>query len=186
MKFTEFCESRRLVGLPNGYVINKKNRDCVKSAFEVLTAREKGVMLVGKCGAGKTLFFDLFREWIWQEHRAVVYAMLDCENVANRFTPDDGWTFNSLVRFYATLSRVTVFDDLVQEDTINDFGNKREVMRSIIRLRAKRPEYLTHFTTNFSLAQIAARYGEDVTSRISGTCKIIEFNSPYGDMRAVV
>mgnify|MGYP000870291923 CR=1 FL=1 len=130
-----------------------------------ITPPAKGLILFGPCGTGKTfamrIFSGLFKVEIvsaleLSQHFEIGGAAMFFENAQN---------FNG---------KALVIDEIGGERDTLSFGNKSPVIDFISK---REDEYrldrvLTFFTTNLkNREELAARYGDRITSRILGMCE---------------
>ena len=113
----------------------------------------KGVALIGETGVGKT--------FLMQALGARIYLAADIASNGLRGLPQ--W-------FEWTDGHALCIDDLGAEHTVNEFGNKAEVMAQVIAHRLERQGGVTHVTSNLSAKQVAGRYGDRTLSRLLGMC----------------
>lgn len=152
-----------------------------RQAFDTLSKwfagnRRKGLLLLGKAGAGKTFFFETFgaQERIIQSTWFVgAYRKFQSYN--------DGFWFEALgIRASHTSERHTVvIDDLGKEPKSVLYGQVEEVMDRVICQRYddwKRHKCLTHFTANLGIADLDQRYGRRITDRLREMCVLVTFN----------
>lgn len=133
----------------------------------------KGIMLCGPVGTGKTTLMSLFRA-----NQRQSFKMISCRELADRFA-DQGHemlhTFSHPLQvpnhsdtFWQTEIGVC-FDDLGTENSKKNYGNQVNVMENILSNRydmGSMPYHLTHVTTNLSSSEIEDYYGTRVRSRM--------------------
>lgn len=134
---------------------------------------DKGIMLCGNIGRGKTTLMGIFRA---NQRRS--YRLISCRELADRFASDGHemlhmWSRpmpapNSIDNLFQTELGVC-FDDLGTESTKKSYGNSVNVMENIILNRYDMgvlPWYCTHLTTNLSGDEIEEYYGTRARSRM--------------------
>lgn len=166
------------------YVIDDHNRDAFKALCLYATGNEKfstagqgfslqkGIMICGPVGTGKSTLMRLFRS---NQHQS--YSFISCRNVADLFkmegesiierfskpliVPADASTF-----YRGTIG--TCFDDLGTEGLKKHFGDSANVMSEIISNRYDNniPHNMIHLTSNLTADEIGEYYGERVRSRM--------------------
>lgn len=143
----------------------------------------KGLLVTGPIGCGKTQLIDLCADNPVQSYRQV-----ECVNIADEYT-DKNKGGNTVIDFYGKMHKVSVtansfghewfgtfFDDLGAEGDAKHFGNERNVMEAIILKRYSRLKYnCTHFTSNLSIEDLSESYGARVVDRLKEMCNVIEF-----------
>jgi DNA replication protein DnaC len=138
----------------------------------------KGLILSGAVGVGKTMFFDrvlraIYPEFVlWRASQIVELATTHRENFEEicygRY--DDQNLFSEAV---------LAIDDLGEEPHGNVYGNKGEVLARVICDRYetwKRRGIRCFVSTNLSMPEISARYGDRVTDRLGEMCYAIRLN----------
>ena len=147
---------------------------------------DKGILLNGPVGCGKTTIMSLFRWFLPQKQR---YVLKSCQDVSIQFI-EQGYT---VIRKYGRLSfeqdRINnyCFDDLGTEDTIKQFGNECNVMGKILSLRYESYisyNIITHATTNLTSSEIEDYYGTRIRSRMREMFNLISFEKTTPDKRA--
>lgn len=146
----------------------------------------KGILLTGPVGCGKTNLMTLMR-LVPAPDRA--FALKPCRDIAFEFGTNG---FPTIDR-YAKLSfrdnhhpRIFCFDDLGPEQSIKYFGNECNVMAEII---LSRYEYfisagmLTHITSNLSATEMDELYGNRVRSRLREMLNLVSFTKESRDKR---
>ncbi len=133
---------------------------------------DKGVLLMGNVGVGKTELMKFF-----QKNKKQCFKVVPCNEVA-----DDYSTYkNDIAEVYSTpISKAMndadvffqrqigfCFDDLGTEEIKNDFGNKKNVMADILMSVYNKKDFTKFFiTTNLSSEEIEAKYGTRIKSRL--------------------
>lgn len=149
------------------------------SAFAKYFAREqgvlplnKGIILSGCTGCGKTTLFRLFyyANTNATNDNVVLFKWSDCPSIAMNYTDRDNGGVAALRPHFRGAA---LFDDLGAEEVASHYGNKADVMRQIIQERYKFGA-LTFITTNLTFRQIAKDYGERIASRLSEMCSWVD------------
>jgi len=141
---------------------------------------EKGIFLGGAVGVGKSLFMELFSK----NHRQS-YQIVNAAKIADDWLElGDSWLelltvpaelpANDASNFFQRRLGLCV-DDLGAEMGKNAFGNKKNVLGSLIEMRysAKTTGPLFHMTTNLTAGQIKEFYGDRVGSRLREMMNVI-------------
>lgn len=143
---------------------------------------DKGILLVGIPGVGKTHLMDFFKK---NPHAS--YATPTCKVIAERYV--QGWKRDELstIEYYSGLQPTEsahiydqthlgiCFGDLGAESDGNNYGNKRNVIEEIVfnRYESKLPFKYTHFTSNLNSDMIATKYGDRMRDRLREMCNYI-------------
>lgn len=146
---------------------------------------DKGIMLNGPVGSGKTSLLTIFRELMPKERR---YAVKSCREVSFEFI-DEG--FATILRysrysFNKTVPRIVCFDDLGTERTLKFYGNECNVIGEILLSRYDyfiSNNMLTYITTNLNSDEIEEIYGLRVRSRMRKMCNLLSFERETTDKR---
>lgn len=146
----------------------------------------KGILLTGPIGCGKTSLFALIRLLLPQEQR---FAIKSCREVTFDFIKD-GY---EIIQRYSTNAynsndkpRTVCFDDLGAETTLKYYGNQCNVMGEILLSRYDHfinADMITHATTNLSASELENYYGNRVRSRMREMFNLIAYNSNSTDKR---
>lgn len=149
---------------------------------------EKGILLMGNFGVGKTALMKLFRTNQRQPFR--IHGAKDIANLFESDGQDAIEEYNKLYRnpvndpecFYKKESGLCI-DDIGTEDLKINYGNKKNVVGDIIETRYnwKNMGVFFHATTNLTVQQLTDFYGGRVLSRMRETLNFIEL--PGNDRR---
>lgn len=147
---------------------------------------EKGILLCGGVGVGKTTLMKLF-----SENQKASFQIISCRKVAQNWVSggDDGkggykaiekyWKTNHINSNKFGQNKIGIcFDDLGTESDKKNFGNELNAMTEIILNRYDNPALkgITHFTTNLSGDEIEKFYGTRVRSRLREMVNKFDFN----------
>jgi DNA replication protein DnaC len=128
---------------------------------------ERGVMLRGNTGVGKTLLFKTLRVNVYNANWIARKPFEELDTWLDDVAADE-----------------ICIDDLGNEQTVVQFGQRDEPLRRVINHRADNAKVLTHCTTNLGANQtegaglIRQRYGDPAFSRLLGMCKPFELTGP--------
>ena len=152
-------------------------------------AGDKGFILGGSVGNGKTTRLRLMAKLLYMEYRD---ARDLCNDLAGVAPSDDRFKdLCNLQRFGRIegdkwhLAHDLIIDDLGTEaGTINHYGTSADVMANVIAARYREWEergWRTFIATNLSSADLQRAYGERTYSRLRGMCEFIRLQG--GDRR---
>src|SRR5690606_3294245 len=148
----------------------------------------KGLLLFGGVGVGKTHLLSMFRN-----NQKCSYQVVACQDVEGAYarSGDDrnektgevglkkyyGLVSLSGANQYGQTSMGFMFDDLGQENIATKFyGTERNVMMEVLSHRYKNGLFTsTHLTTNLSAEQIKETYGIRVADRMREMFNLISF-----------
>jgi len=141
---------------------------------------EKGLLLGGAVGVGKTWLMQLF-----SRNRRQVYFIRSAKLIADAFGKDgeEGmgpFTFlnklpvNDMDNFYHPNAGLCI-DDIGTEELKIHYGNRKNVIGDLIEKRYElgNTGTLLHMTTNLTMDQVKEFYGVRVGSRLRETMNII-------------
>lgn len=143
---------------------------------------EKGLLLVGGVGVGKSTLMEFFKK-----NQRSSYRMLSCREIESDFAME-GEKSVSYCSYDIPISTNSdpfghqvigiCFDDLGTEANGKYFGKEKNLMAEIIlnRYDNKLPFCRTHITTNLTAMQIKDQYGTRVTDRMREMFNIISFD----------
>lgn len=132
---------------------------------------EKGLLLIGGVGVGKTTFLRLTSN----------FQVFSCDELSMKFSARGYDVIEKHIKndvwekaYYA------IYDDLGTEPIESVYmGNRLNLMQFIIERRYdhfKAHGLKTHITTNLTLKEIQSRYGERVYSRLKEMVSVITIN----------
>jgi|SRR5690554_3799233 len=140
----------------------------------------KGILLTGPIGCGKTSLMTLMRAILPQEQRFGIKSSREI-------------TFDFIKHGYEVIQRYstnaytsnhqphkTCFDDLGAESSLKYYGNECNVMGEILLSRYDHfisNHMITHATTNLSASELEEYYGNRVRSRMREMFNLISFES---------
>lgn len=145
----------------------------------------KGILLSGPIGCGKTSLMNLIKYIIPVEHK---FSVKSCRDISFEFIQDGYEVIHrySKGKLYESNSRNYCFDDLGTENNLKYFGNECNVIAEILLSRYDlfiSKKLQTHITTNLSASEIEKQYGNRVRSRLRELCNLIAFNNSAKDKR---
>lgn len=158
------------------FIIDETNLDAITklcayfSGLEVEgLSQNKGIMILGEVGVGKTLLFKAFAEALKPFNKS--FRIVSCQDVVFGYENTgelDLYMGNE--KGYSGKPAKFCFDEIGRE-TIPaiHFGNKRNVMQHIMAYRYncwQNYGLLSHGTTNASPQELISVYGEHIADRI--------------------
>ena len=149
----------------------------------------KGILLTGPIGCGKTSLMSLMRVLVPQQQR---FGIKSCREITFNFIKD-GYDIIQRYSSYAYNNTTNppqphthCFDDLGAESTLKYYGNQCNVMGEILLSRYDHfinNHMITHATTNLSASELENYYGNRVRSRMREMFNLIAFDSTAKDKR---
>ena len=139
----------------------------------------KGIMLSGPVGCGKTSLMNLMKHLTPSAHK---FSVKPCRDISFEFIKD-GY---QVIHKYGKSSNIYCFDDLGIEQNIKHFGNECNTMAEILLSRYDHLIYskvLTHGTTNLNANELETMYGNRVRSRLREMFNLISFPASAKDKR---
>ena len=155
-----------------------------QTCFQFNIDLNKGIMLSGPIGCGKTTLMNLMKHLTATEHK---FYIKPCRDISYEFI-QDGY---EIIQKYSKGNRYPdpkniCFDDLGTENNIKYFGNECNVMAEILLSRYDlfiSKKIKTHITTNLSATEIETAYGNRVRSRLRSMINLIAFDKTTTDKR---
>ncbi|MCA6422064.1 MAG: ATPase [Flavobacterium sp.] len=146
---------------------------------------EKGILLTGPIGCGKTSLINLMKYLTATEHK---FFIKPCRDISFEFIQDGYQIIHkySIGKLYQSEPRTYCFDDLGTENNLKYFGNECNVMAEILLSRYDlfiSKKLQTHITTNLSATEIETHYGNRVRSRLREMVNLIAFEKTVLDKR---
>jgi len=145
----------------------------------------KGILLSGPVGSGKTTLMNLMKTLTATEHK---FYIKPCRDISFEFI-QDGYEIiqkYSKGKLYVSEPKTICFDDLGTEKNLKYYGNECNVMAEIILSRYDlfiSKKIYTHITTNLSASEIETAYGNRVRSRLRSMVNLIAFDKTIKDKR---
>jgi hypothetical protein len=148
----------------------------------------KGLMLRGGIGIGKTYLMNLFRM-----NQKQGYSLRNCGEIASQYTLEGRELLSQYTapketvpsqRNYGQDKSGICFDDLGCEKEGIHYADKVEILAPIIEMRYTRGLHtMTHITTNLPPEEIDRRYGARLRSRMREMFNVIDFPDTATDRR---
>ena len=159
----------------------KDNKAALKEQIDL----NKGILLSGPIGCGKTSIMNLIKPFTSPLSE---YKIKTCRELSFEFAKNGFETINCYTLKLANQSKLTgyCFDDLGAEQQIKHFGNDCNVMAEVLLSRYEQfvvNKCVTHITTNLSASEIERIYGNRLRSRMRGMFNLIAFNINSNDKR---
>ncbi len=147
---------------------------------------QKGVLLTGPVGCGKTSLMKLMRFYLQNDNQRFITK--SCREVSFEFNKNG---YDVIQRYaqsnpYKFNQQIYCFDDLGTESALKYYGNECNVMAEVLLSRYDlyvSQGLITHLTTNLSASEIEATYGIRVRSRLREMFNLIAFNKDSPDKR---
>lgn len=140
----------------------------------------KGILLTGPVGCGKTSLMNLLKLFVYPEFD---YPVISTRHISAEFYAD-GY---QVIHKYGKASKVYCFDDLGIENNIKQFGNQTNCMAEILLNRYDlhvNQGIVTHATTNLNAVELEKLYGNRVRSRLRSLFNLLVFDSKSKDKRS--
>lgn len=155
------------------------------TCFQYNINLNKGILLSGPIGCGKTSIMNIMKYLTRTEHK---FFVKPCRDISFEFIQDGYQIIHkySKGKLYEYEPKTICFDDLGTENNLKYYGNECNVMAEILLSRydvyiAKRIQ--THITTNLSASEIETQYGNRVRSRMRELFNLIAYDNTSKDKR---
>ena len=155
------------------------------TCFQYNINLNKGILLSGPIGCGKTSIMNIMKYLTPTEHK---FFVKPCRDISFEFIQDGYQIIHkySKGKLYEYEPKTICFDDLGTESNLKYYGNECNVMAEILLSRydvyiAKRIQ--THITTNLSASEIETQYGNRVRSRMRELFNLIAYDNTSKDKR---
>jgi DNA replication protein DnaC len=156
-----------------------------QTAFRFGIDLEKGILLAGPVGSGKTCLMNIMKHLTKIEHKFIVKP---CRDISIEFINDGYGIIHkySIGKPMQHEQRVYCLDDLGVENNLKYYGNECNVIAEVLLSRydifiSKRIP--THITTNLSASEIETHYGVRVRSRLRSMMNLIAYDKNTKDKR---
>ncbi len=158
------------------------------AAQQITINLNKGILLSGPVGCGKTSLMQLMKFFIQKQEQK--FIIKPCRDISFEFM-EDGF---DIIRKYSKPPSfggvgggcTFCFDDLGVENSLKYYGNECNVMAEILLSRYDlfiSNNLITHLTTNLSASEIEEIYGNRVRSRLREMFNLIAFSRDSLDKR---
>lgn len=155
------------------------------TCFQFNINLNKGILLSGPIGSGKTSLMNLMKYLAPTEHK---FFIKPCRDISFEFIQDGYQIIHkySKGKLYESEPKAICFDDLGTENNLKYYGNECNVMAEILLSRYDlfiSKKLQTHITTNLSASEIEKNYGNRVRSRLREMINLIGFEKEIIDKR---
>ena len=155
------------------------------TCFQYNIYLNKGILLSGPVGCGKTSLMNLMKYLTPIEHK---FFVKPCRDISFEFIQDGYQIIHkySKGKLYESEPKTICFDDLGTENNLKYYGNECNVMAEILLSRYDlfiSKKLKTPITTNLSATEIEKHYGNRVRSRLREMVNLIAFEKTVADKR---
>lgn len=156
-----------------------------KNAVRIGLNLNKGIMLSGPIGCGKTSIMHLIKPFFYMRFD---YKIKTTREIAFDFAKTGYEAISIYTQKTPSQNRLTgyCFDDLGAEQQIKHYGNECNVMAEILLSRYEEfiaNQSVTHITTNLNASEIEQLYGNRLRSRFRQMFNLLSFSSESKDKR---
>lgn len=155
------------------------------TCFQYNINLNKGILLTGPVGCGKTSLLNLMKYLTPAEHK---FFLKPCRDISFEFIQDGYQIIHkySKGKLYESEPKTICFDDLGTENNLKYYGNECNIMAEILLSRYDlftTKKLQTHITTNLSASEIENHYGNRVRSRLREMVNLIAYDKQTLDKR---
>lgn len=156
-----------------------------KNALKLRLNLNKGILLSGPIGCGKTSIMHLIKPFFVKSSD---YKIITCRDIAFNFAKNGYEALTPYTHKTGFQPRIPsyCFDDFGAEQQIKHFGNECNVMAEILLTRYEdfvTNQCITHITTNLSASEIEIHYGNRLRSRMRSLFNVIAYAPHTKDKR---
>ncbi|RKS14304.1 ATPase [Flavobacterium sp. 120] len=159
-----------------------------QTCFQYGINLNKGILLSGPVGCGKTALMNIMKHLTKTEHK---FSVKPCRDISFEFIQEGYEVIHKYSKDLKLKGGQPValrycFDDLGVEQNLKYFGNECNVMAEILLSRYDiftTKKIQTHITTNLSASEIETHYGNRVRSRLRELCNLIAYDRHATDKR---
>ena len=155
------------------------------TCFQYNLNLNKGILLSGPVGCGKTTLMNLMKYLTQTDHK---FYVKPCRDISFEFIQEGYDVIHKYCKgkLYQSDPKTICFDDLGTENNLKYFGNECNVMAEILLSRYDifiSKHIQTHITTNLSASEIETQYGNRVRSRMRAMFNLIAYDKTILDKR---
>lgn len=121
----------------------------------------KGLLMFGGCGLGKSVIGMYILPLLIKDVHHKVVNIFNAQELNQRI--------DEILKLH-----IIYIDDIGTEDNLNSYGNKRMPFAELCDAAEKKGKLLI-LTTNLSIEELTARYGDRVVDRLIATTKAVPF-----------
>ena len=141
---------------------------------------DKGILLNGPVGCGKTSLMTLMRHFTYPDYHFVIKSSRD---IASEFNLEG---YSIIQKYGKSQNKIYCFDDLGVENNMKYYGNECNTVAEILLQRYDLQVMegtVTHATTNLNAGELEELYGNRVRSRLRSMFNLVAFDKHVFDKR---